>query len=123
MAYSEDYRKRAIEYYHEGNTQKEVQDVFKITPPTLRDWIARQEAGCLLPSYPKTRKARKLPLDELKKYVEANPDAFLHEIAAYFGCSDTAVSKRLKKLGITFKKRQSATRKDAKQPEPSIKRQ
>ena len=97
MAYSEDYRKRAIEYYHKGNTQKEVQDVFKITPPTLRNWIARQEAGCLLPSYPKTRKARKLPLDELEKYVETNPDAFLHEIAACFGCSDTAVSKRLKK--------------------------
>ena len=42
--------------------------------------MAGQEAGCLLPSYPKTRKARKLPPDELEKYVEANPDAFLHEI-------------------------------------------
>ena len=123
MAYSEDYRKRAIEYYYEGNTQKEVQDVFKITPPTLRDWIARKEAGCLKAVFPKTRAARKLPLDELEKYVKANPDAFLHEIAAYFDCSDTAVSKRLKKLSITLKKRQLATKKDVIKPESSIKKQ
>ena len=123
MAYSEDYRKRAIEYYHEGNTQKEVGDVFNIDPKTLRDWIARQEAGCLKAVFPKTRAARKLPLDELRKYVEANPDAFLHEIAAHFDCSDTAVSKRLKKLNITLKKRQLATRKDVIRPEPGIKKQ
>ena len=41
MAYSIDYRKRAVEYYHEGNTQAEVKAVFKIVPSTLRDWEAR----------------------------------------------------------------------------------
>ena len=71
MAYSEDYRKRAIEYYHEGNTQKEVGDVFGVDPKTLRDWIARQETGCLRAVFPKTRATCKLPLDELRKYVEA----------------------------------------------------
>lgn len=30
MAYSEDYRRRAVEYYQEGHTQGEVQAAFKI---------------------------------------------------------------------------------------------
>jgi len=111
MAYSVDYRKRAVEYYHEGNTQAEVRAVFKISPATLRDWEARYEAGELKPNYPKTRKKRKLPSsDELIAIVEQNPDAFLREIGDDFGCSHQAVSKALAKLGITLKKRQSATK-------------
>ena len=54
--------------------------------------------------YPKTRKHRKFPPDELVKYVDKHPDAFLVEIGAHFGCSDEAVRKALKKLGYTRKK-------------------
>jgi transposase len=105
MAYSEDYRKRAIEYYHEGNTQAEVQAVFKIYPTTLRDWETRNEAGSLKPKYPKTRKPRKLPPDELAHYIDENPEAFLSEIGEHFNCSAPAVAKALRKLKITRKKR------------------
>ncbi len=106
MAYSEDYRRRAVEYYNEGHTQAEVKEVFKVDPTTLRDWRNRMDQGNLKPKYPKTRKHRKLPPDKLKEYVEQNPDAFLIEIAAHFDCSDTAVGKALKKQNITVKKRQ-----------------
>jgi len=41
----------------------------------------------------------------LEKYVDEHPDAFLSEIATHFGCSDMAVSKALRKLKITRKKR------------------
>jgi len=105
MAYSEDYRKRAVEYYYEGKTQAEVQEAFKIFPSTLRDWRTRYEAGMLKANYPKSRKPRKLPPDALISYVEENPDAFLAEIGEHFGCSDVAVGKALKKLNITRKKR------------------
>lgn len=105
MAYSEDYRRRTVEYYHEGNTQAEVRDIFKVHPKTLRDWESRMEKGNLKPVYPKTRKPRKLPPDELANYIEQNPDAFLVEIGAHFNCSDVAVYKALKKLNITRKKR------------------
>jgi transposase len=105
MAYSEDYRRRTVEYYHEGNTQAEVMSVFKVHPKTLRDWEARMEKGNLKASYPKTRKARKLQPDKLTVYVEQNPDAFLSEIGEHFGCSAEAVRKALKKLGLTRKKR------------------
>jgi transposase len=109
MAYSVDYRKRVIEYYREGHTQAEVTEVFKVYPKTLRDWEARMEAGQLKPSYPKTRKPRKLPPKELTEYLNEHPDAFLEEIGEYFQCSAEAVRKALKKLKITRKKRQKTT--------------
>ena len=105
MAYSEDYRKRVIAYRREGNTLAQVKAVFKIHPSTLRDWEARYETGSLKTNYRKTRKPRKLPPDDLAKYVTEYPDAFLSEIGEHFGCSAQAVHKALKKLKITHKKR------------------
>jgi transposase len=104
MAHSVDYRKRTLEYYREGHTQAEILEVFKVHPATLRDWRAREAAGTLKASYPKTRKPRKIPLDELQKYVDEHPEAFLKEIGEHFGCSGEAVRKALKKLKITVKK-------------------
>jgi transposase len=56
---------------------------------------------------PKTvrRKARKLESEALIKYVKEHPDAYLKEIAEHFGCVVSAVYQRLKKLGITRKKK------------------
>ena len=119
MAYSEDYRKRAVEFYHEGNTPAEVSEVFKIQPATLRDWEERLAAGSLKPRYPKTRKPRKLPPDELAQYMDLHPDAFLAEIGEHFGCSAEAVRKALKKLKITRKKKRYATRSETKGPAKS----
>jgi len=104
MAYSEDYRRRTIEYRRKGHTLAEVQDAFKVYPTTIRAWEARETAGNLKVVYPKTRKHRKFPPDELVKYVDKHPDAFLVEIGAHFGCSDEAVRKALKKLGYTREK-------------------
>lgn len=105
MAYSEDYRKRAVAYHREGHTQAEVFAAFKVYPKTIRDWENRIEAGNLKPNYPKTRKPRKLPPDALARYIEEHPDAFLKEIGEQFSCSAEAVRKALKKIGITRKKR------------------
>ena len=110
MAYSVDYRKRAVEYYREGHTEKQVQDAFKIYPSTLRDWEARYDDGDLTPKYPKTRKSRKLPLTELKSYVDEHSDDFQREIGEHFGCSQPAVSKALAKLDYTCKKKEHSMR-------------
>jgi transposase len=105
MAYSIDYRRRTIEYYHEGHTQEEVSGIFNVCPKTIRDWEARNKTGSLKPNYPKTRKPRKLPPNELSQYINEHPEAFLEEIGEYFNCSAEAVRKALKKLKITRKKR------------------
>ena len=118
MAYSEDYRKRTVEYYREGHTKAQVQEAFKIYPSTLRDWEARYDAGDLTPHYPKTRQSRKVPPDELKSYVDEHSDDFQREIGDHFGCSQPAISKALAKLDYTckIKKKKNAMPNALKKP-------
>ena len=49
-------------------------------------------------------KKRKIPLEELKVFVEAHPDAFLREIAAYFDCAVPSVWATLKQIHVALKK-------------------
>ena len=44
-------------------------------------------------------------LEELKKYVDANPDAYQYEIAEEFHCAQSTICYNLNKLGYTFKKK------------------
>jgi len=48
-------------------------------------------------------KKRKIPLGELKAFVEAHPDAFLREIAAHFDCVVPSVWAALKQIKDTRK--------------------
>jgi transposase len=105
MAYSEDYRKRAIEYHREGHTLAEVYEAFKVYSSTLRDWEARMANGSLKPVYPESRKPRKIEPEELKRYIGEHSDDFLSEIGEHFQCSAEAVRKALLKLDITRKKK------------------
>lgn len=108
MAYSEDFRKRVMEYLDEGKTWDSAQKVFKISRAAISSWRQKyRETGELKDSPPRRKAFRKLDPEKLKAYVKENPDAYLKEIGEVFGCSDTAVSKAFKRLGITRKKRQS----------------
>ena len=49
-------------------------------------------------------KKRKIPLEELKAFVEAHLDAFLREIAVHFDCAVSSVWTALKQIHITLKK-------------------
>ncbi|MDR1982659.1 MAG: transposase [Holosporaceae bacterium] len=42
----------------------------------------------------------------LLQYIKEPPDAHLREIAEHFGCVIATVHSRLKKFGITYKKRE-----------------
>jgi transposase len=76
MAYSEDYRRRAIEYY-ETHTQKELYETFKIYASEINKWKRLlAETGTLEPKYPKTRK-KKIDLEKLAMAVEEKPGAYL----------------------------------------------
>lgn len=43
MAYSEDYRRRVIEYRKEGHTFKETMQVFKVALSTIQKWEKKTE--------------------------------------------------------------------------------
>ena len=120
MAYSTDYRKAVMSFKQAGHTFKELKDVFKITPRTYYQWAKNlATSGSVTVKIKQTRK-RKIDPDALRKAIEEKPDAYLRELAKEFGCSATAVHKRLVQMGFTYKKRLSPTRRNPKKQEPLI---
>lgn len=109
MAYSEDYRIRVNEYLDEGHTWAEARETFKISMTAISSWRKKyKETGEVKDEPPRRKGFKKLEPEKLRAYVKEHPDAYLKEIGEAFGCSDTAVMKAFKRLGITRKKRRSA---------------
>ena len=112
MAYSIDFRKRAIDYMEEGHTGKELYEAFKIWPSSVSRWRKLfEKTGAFKPEYRETRK-RKIDLNELEQALERKPDATLSELARLFDCTKQAIGAALKRLKITLKKKPLPTPKD-----------
>jgi len=110
MSYSEDFRKRVMCYLDDSHTWKEAKTTFKISNATISSWRQKyKETGEVKDAPPRRKAYKKLDPTKLISYVEKHPDAYLKEIGDVFGCSDTAVMKAFKRLGITRKKRPSGT--------------
>jgi len=105
MAYSEDLRKKVLEYLEEGHTQGSAKKVFKIGLTTIKRWKKQYEETGSLAKKTLKRSFRKLDPEKLSVYVKEHPDAYLREIGKVFGCTDDAVRLALIKLNITRKKR------------------
>jgi transposase len=113
MAYSIDFRERALAYMDEGHTCDELYEAFKIPPTTLLSWRKLlSETGSLKPQYRKTRSG-KTDKEKLLQAIEEMPDAYLSELAKPFGCTEQAVFYALKKLDVTVKKNSIHTPKNA----------
>ena len=105
MSYSEDYRKRTIEYRQEGHTLEETKDIFKVCISTIRKWEKQLKEKGNLKAKTVERAFKKIDPEKLKEYVEEHPDAYQNEIAKEFKCSPEAIRKAFKRLKITRKKR------------------
>ena len=104
MAYSVDFRKRAIAFMDEGHTGKQLYEAFKIWPSEVNKWRKLLETtGSLEPQYPETRDG-KIDLQKLEQALERKPDAYLSELAKEFNCTKQAVFYALKRLKISLKK-------------------
>jgi len=107
MAYSVDFRKKVVEYLAKGHSQREASTVFGLHQETVNKWHQQYKSTGRLEKKPYHRNFRKLDPEKLKAYVSEHPDAYLKEIGEDFGCSDVAVLKAFRRLGITRKKRRS----------------
>ena len=117
--YSKDYRERAVNYKDEEHTFKELKEAFKIPATTYYDWKEKMENGY----YENTKKVERKRLinrEKLQEAVEANPDAYLRELAELFDCTPQAIFYALKKLGITYKKKHLPTPKSQKKNEKNL---
>ena len=104
--YSVGYREAVLEYLDNGHTYREACKEFKINCATLCNWVKRKRALNSLEANYQGRKSI-INLEELKKYVDANPDAYQYEIAEEFHCAQSTICYNLNKLGYTFKKKPS----------------
>lgn len=107
MSYTTEYRERTIEYRQEGHTLGETSQTFQVSISTIRDWEKRYRETGHLEKKPLARPCKKLDADKLKSYLSEHPDAYQREVAEAFGCTDAAVRKAYKRLGITRKKRRN----------------
>ena len=105
MAYSEDYRKRVIEYRKEGHTLIQTREVFKVAIITIRTWEMKLEEEGTLKKKPVKRSFRKIDPEKVRLYFAHHPDAYLREAAEEFGCCETAITYACRRLKITRKKR------------------
>jgi transposase len=104
MAYSIDFKERAVEYRQEEHTIKETCKAFNIGTTTLKKWTRLFLAGETLEPKKRVRESKVYPAGKICAYVKANPQATLAEIAEHFGGSISGANMALKRSKITFKK-------------------
>jgi len=104
MAYDDKYRRRALEYWADGNSKRKTAEVFKVNPSTLQEWKLRLKETGNLASKKRRQTWRKINPEVLRQHVENHPDEYLRETAAAFNCSINAIDKALKRLRISRKK-------------------
>ena len=109
MAYSLDYRNRAMELLGEGKSQTEVAELLGIGRKTVGSWKKREEAGNLGTSYPSRRGAYYINEEAIKAHLAEKPDAYLSELAEIAGGTVQGIRHALKRMGIRRKKRHQRT--------------
>ncbi len=105
MSKSKDLREAAVAYKKNGNTYEETGKVFGVSASTVHRWVRQYEETGDLSNKPLHRGFKKIDPEKLKAYVAEHPDDTQEEIAKEFGCCNQAISKALKRNGITRKKR------------------
>jgi transposase len=105
MAYEIKYKKRAIEYHEEGNSTRKTAKTFGISPNTLNKWLKeyREQGGFTVK--PRPANNTKLTEEALLTYFADNGDSYQEEAAKHFGVSQSGISRALKRLKITRKKK------------------
>ena len=105
--YSPDFRERVVRDLLEKNIKStQLYKIFKISRNTTYTWLKKYKDTGSLERSPDSGKKPKID-EKFKKIV--NSDATQKELGQlYFGASQLAVCKAMKKIGYKYKKRMSA---------------
>lgn len=118
LAYSEDLRIRAINLIKGGMSICRVSQILKISRPTLYRWIEQFEInGSTAPckSIPPPQVSKIKDWEKFKEVIDNNGDKTQKELASLWGnISQQTISRGLKKLGYTRKKKLIATKSGVK---------
>ena len=105
MAYDIKYKERAVKYHLEGYSVRKTAKTFDISPNTLNTWLREYREQGKFTIKPKPANNTKLTEEALQAYFGENSDSYQAETAKHFGVSQSGVSRSLKRLKITRKKR------------------
>ena len=114
--YSQDLRERALNLIINGMSISHVSRLLNISRPTLHQWRDRYlTTGSTAPktNIPPPQASKIQDWEEFEKFVEANHDQTQKQMAAKWGnCSRFTISRSLKKLGFTRKKKHMVIKKE-----------
>jgi transposase len=100
MSYSIDFRRKVLEIKAKDDLSfEETAFRFGVSKSSVSRWAKRLE-----PCRTRNKPATKIDLDQLIRDVEQHPDAYQHERAKRFGCSQRGIGYALKRLKISRKK-------------------
>jgi len=100
MAYSIDFRRKVLEIKkRDALSFEEAAHRFGISESSVFRWSKRLE-----PCRTRNKPATKIDMDRLALDVSQEPDAYQHERAERFRCSQRGICEALKRLKISRKK-------------------
>ncbi len=110
MSKSKDLREAAVAYRLQKHTLRETSEVFGVSMSAVNSWVKKYQETGDLSNKPLNRGFKKIDPEKLKAYVKEHPDDTQQEMAKASGCCNQAISKALKRCGITLKKRRYGTK-------------
>lgn len=110
MSKSVELREAAVKYKLKGHSLRETAEVFGVSKSAAGKWVKKYKETGDLSDKPLNRPFKKIDPEKLKAHIKEHPDDTQKETAKKFGCCIQAVSKAMKRLGITRKKRQTTTK-------------
>ena len=82
--YSVDLREKVLKYLEQNNSQAEASKLFNIGKATVHRWVSPYKKLGHVKPRKKLYAFRKIDPEELKEFLEENPNLFLFEIAQHF---------------------------------------
>ena len=111
MAKSVDLRVAAAKHYLESmDTYAQTGKIFGASASSVQRWVCQYVGTGSVENKPLNRSFKKIDPEKLKQYVKDHPDDTQEEMAVAFGCCNQAISKALKRHGITRKKKRNGTK-------------
>ena len=102
--YSQDLRKKVIDYVNKGNSCRKASIKFEISSNTVMNWHKRYKSEGTYLSRKVGGKKGRISEQDVATYVNNNPNFILSEMGKHFGMSAPGALYWLRKLGYSYKK-------------------
>ncbi len=95
MSHSTDLRTRVLDYIEEGGRIKSACVLFKVSRSSIQRWRDKKEETGSISPVSRINAPYKINDAALQSYIQANPDAYLSEMAVHFGVTSSGLWRAL----------------------------